>query len=50
MIIGDVILFLYVDHHDFVYQKAPKVIENIEFQFPELWATMSPDLRRHLKR
>jgi addiction module RelE/StbE family toxin len=50
MIINDTVLFLYVDHHDFVYEDAPKVLENIEYQFPELWAEMSPDLRRHLKQ
>jgi addiction module RelE/StbE family toxin len=50
MIINDTISFLYVDHHDFVYKDAPKVLGNIERQFPELWAVMSPDLRRHLKQ
>jgi mRNA-degrading endonuclease RelE of RelBE toxin-antitoxin system len=50
MIIEDNILFLYVDHHDFVYKEAPKILGNIEIEFPELWAVMSPDLKRHLKR
>jgi len=50
MIISDTILFIYVDHHDLVYKEAPKVLDNIEYQFPELWAAMSPDLKRHLKR
>jgi addiction module RelE/StbE family toxin len=50
MIIGDTILFIYVDHHDFIYNVAPKVLGNIEYEFPELWAVTSPDLRRHLKR
>lgn len=50
MIIGDVILFIYVDHHDFVYEEAPKVLGNIELQFPELWDAMPLDLRRQLKR
>ncbi len=27
---GDVITFLYVDHHDFVYEKASKVMERWE--------------------
>jgi mRNA-degrading endonuclease RelE of RelBE toxin-antitoxin system len=44
------ILFLYVDHHDFVYNEAPKVFKDIEFEFPELWAVMSPDLKRHVKQ
>lgn len=50
MIISDTILFIYVDHHDFVYNEAPKVLGNIECEFPELWAVMPPDLKRHLKR
>ena len=50
MILNDNIIFLYVDHHDFVYKEAPKVLGSIEWQFPELWAVMPPDLRRHLKR
>lgn len=50
MIIDDNILFLYVDYHDFVYDEAPRIIGDIEIEFPELWAVMSPDLRRHLKR
>jgi addiction module RelE/StbE family toxin len=50
MIIEDNIIFLYVDHHDSVYKEAPKVLGNIEYEFPELWAVMSPDLKRHLKR
>jgi addiction module RelE/StbE family toxin len=50
MIIEDNILFLYVDHHDFVYDEAPRILGNIEIEFPELWAVMSPDLKRHLKR
>ena len=50
MIIEDNIIFLYVDHHDFVYKEAPKVLENIEYEFPELWAMMPPDLKRYLKK
>jgi len=50
MIISDTILFLYLDHHDFVYKESPKILGNIEYEFPELWAVMSPDLKRHLKR
>jgi addiction module RelE/StbE family toxin len=50
MIISDTILFIYVDHHDFVYKEAPKVLGNIECEFPELWAVMPPNLKRHLKR
>ena len=50
MIIEDNIIFLYVDHHDSVYKEAPKVLGNIEYEFPELWAVMSSDLKRHLKR
>ncbi|OPY51306.1 MAG: hypothetical protein A4E49_02317 [Methanosaeta sp. PtaU1.Bin112] len=50
MIIEDNLLFLYVDHHDFVYKEAPKILGNIEIEFPELWAVMSPDLKRQLKR
>jgi mRNA-degrading endonuclease RelE of RelBE toxin-antitoxin system len=50
MIIEDNILFLYVEHHDFVYEQAPKILGNIEIEFPELWDLMSPDLRRQLKR
>jgi addiction module RelE/StbE family toxin len=50
MIIDDNIIFLYVDRHDPAYKEAPKVLENIEYQFPELWAVMSPDLKRQLKR
>jgi hypothetical protein len=49
MIIDDNILFLYVDHHDFVYKEAPKILGDIEVEFPELWAVMSPDLKRRLK-
>jgi len=29
-IMGDRIQFLYVDHHDFVYQKAAEILEKIE--------------------
>ena len=43
------ILFIYVDHHDFVYDEAPKVFENIEYDFPDLWAVMPEDLKRHLR-
>lgn len=50
MIIEDNIIFLYVDRHDPAYKEAPKVLGNIEYEFPELWAVMSPDLKRHLKR
>ena len=50
MIIDDNILFLYVDHHDFVYKETPKILGDIETEYPELWAVMSPDLKRHLKR
>ena len=50
IIIGDVILFIYVDHHDFVYEEAPRVLGDIELQFPELWAAMPPGLRQKLKR
>lgn len=50
MIIKDTILFIYVDHHNSVYRDAPKVLGNIEVQFPELWAVMSTDLKRYLKR
>jgi addiction module RelE/StbE family toxin len=50
MIIDDNIIFLYVDRHDSAYKEAPKVLGNIEFDFPELWAVMSPDLKRHLKQ
>ena len=46
---GDIITFLYVDHHDFAYKEAPKILGDIEIEFPELWAVMSPDLKRHLK-
>ena len=49
MIIDDNILFLYVDHHDFAYKEAPKILGDIEIEFPELWAVMSPDLKRRLK-
>ncbi len=27
---GDIITFLYVDHHDFVYQKAPEILKKWE--------------------
>jgi addiction module RelE/StbE family toxin len=50
MVIGDNIIFLYVDRHDTAYNEAPKVLGNIEYEFPELWAVMSPDLKRYLKR
>jgi len=50
MIIEDNIILLYVDHHDFVYKEAPKVLENIECEFPELWAVMSSDLKRYFKK
>jgi hypothetical protein len=50
MVISDTILFIYVDHHDFVYKEAPRVLGDIECEFPELWAVMPPDLKRHLKR
>jgi hypothetical protein len=50
MIIENNIIFLYVDNHDSVYKEAPKVLGNIEYQFPELWAVMPPDLKRHLHR
>jgi len=50
MVIGDNIIFLYVDRHDTAYNEAPKILGNIEYEFPELWAVMSPDLRRYLKR
>jgi hypothetical protein len=33
-----------------VYEQAPKILGNIEIEFPELWDLMSPDLRRQLKR
>jgi len=49
MIINDTILFLYVDHHDFVYHESPKVFKDIEFEFPELWATMSNEMKRRFK-
>lgn len=48
MIIGDNVVFLYIDRHDPAYKEAPKVLKDIEHDFPELWAVMSPDLRRHL--
>jgi mRNA-degrading endonuclease RelE of RelBE toxin-antitoxin system len=44
------ILFLYVDHHDFVYSQTPKVFKDIELDFPELWAVMPSDLKNYLKR
>ena len=50
MIIKEDIIWLYVDRHDPAYKNAPKVLGNIEYDFPELWAVMSPDLKRHLKR
>ncbi|MFZ3149450.1 MAG: type II toxin-antitoxin system mRNA interferase toxin, RelE/StbE family [Methanothrix sp.] len=50
MIIKDTILFIYVGHHDIVYKEAPKILGNIEHEFPALWAIMSPDLKRHLKQ
>jgi mRNA-degrading endonuclease RelE of RelBE toxin-antitoxin system len=50
MLISNNIIFLYVDHHDLVYQEAPRILENIEIEFPELWSVMSADLKRHLKR
>ena len=50
MIIRNTILFIYVDHHDSIYREAPKVLGNIEDQFPELWAEMSTDLKKYLKR
>lgn len=50
MIIEDQIIFLYVDRHDPAYKEAPKVLRNIEYEFPELWAAMSSDLKRHLKQ
>ena len=50
MIIGDNIIFLYIDRHDPAYKEAPKVLGNIEYEFPELWDVMSPDLKRYLKR
>lgn len=50
MIIEDNIILLYVDRHDPAYKEAPKVLGDIEHEFPELWVVMSPDLRRHLKR
>jgi addiction module RelE/StbE family toxin len=50
MIIGDNIIFLYVDRHDPAYKEAPKVLGKIEYEFPELWAVMSPDLKRHLHK
>jgi addiction module RelE/StbE family toxin len=33
MIICDTILFLYVAHHDVVYEEAPKVFRDIELEF-----------------
>lgn len=50
IIIEDNIIFLYVDRHDTAYKEAPKVLGNIEYEFPELWAVMSPDLKRYLHR
>jgi addiction module RelE/StbE family toxin len=50
MVIEDNIILLYVDRHDPAYREAPKVLGDIEHEFPELWAVMSPDLKRHLKR
>ena len=50
MVVDNNIIFLYIDHHDFAYKEAPKVLGNIEYEFPELWTVMSPDLKRHLKR
>jgi len=49
MIFSDTILFLYVDHHNCVYEDTPKVFKDIEIEFPELWAKMPPELRRRLK-
>lgn len=50
MIIEDNIIFLYVDRHDPAYKEAPRILGNIEKEFPELWAVMSHDLKRHLKQ
>jgi len=50
MKIDNNILFLCVDHHDFVYKEAPKILGDIEIEFPELWVVMPPNLKRHLKR
>jgi mRNA-degrading endonuclease RelE of RelBE toxin-antitoxin system len=50
MLLDNNIIFLYVDHHDLVYKEAPRILENIEIEFTELWAVMSTDLKRHLKR
>jgi addiction module RelE/StbE family toxin len=50
MIVEDNIILLYVDRHDPAYKEAPKILGNIEREFPELWAVMSPDLKRYLHR
>lgn len=49
MIINDNILFLNVGHHDLVYRETPRILGNIEFEFPELWDVMPQSLRQHLR-
>jgi len=29
-------------------QEAPRILENIEIEFPELWSVMPADLKRHV--
>ncbi|MCJ7445336.1 MAG: type II toxin-antitoxin system RelE/ParE family toxin [Methanotrichaceae archaeon] len=45
LLISDTILLLYVDHHKCVYNDAPKILGNIEIDFPVLWAVMPSDLK-----
>ena len=50
MVLENEIIFLNVDRHDAAYKETPRILGNIEREFPELWDVMPPDLKRHLKR
>jgi len=50
MVLENDIIFLNVDRHDAAYRETPRILGNIEREFPDLWIVMSPDLKSHLKR
>lgn len=47
---SDTILLLYVDHHKCVYEDTPKILANIEINYPELWAVMPDSMREQFSR
>ena len=50
MVLENDIIFLNVDRHDAAYKETPRILGNIEREFPDLWVVMSHDLKHHLKR